>query len=90
MPVICLGILWCQSDDFYRAQILFELLNPPNNIQQNIVNASDPEWELVFTCLVELACITLVQEADTNKKIDVTLRRRAIQAMRLSADDSND
>ena len=54
------------------------------------MNASDPEWELVFTCLVELASITLVQESDANKKIDVTLRRRAIQAMRLSADDSND
>ena len=31
-----------------------------------------------------------MQESDRNKKIDVTLRRRAIQAMRLSSDDQNE
>lgn len=28
VAIICLGVLWCQSDNFYRAQIVFELLNP--------------------------------------------------------------
>ena len=90
MPVICLGILWCQADDFYRAQILFELLNPPSKIKQNIVTTSDPEWDIVFTCIVEIATITIVQMADPKKSIDVTLRRRAISAMRLSANDQNE
>lgn len=82
--MICLGILWCQSDDFYRSQILFELLNPTTKARQNIVANDDPEWEIVFTCLVELATITLVQLSKTLTIIDQNLRRRAILAMRLS------
>lgn len=50
-----------------------------------MVSSDDPEWEVVFSSLIELATITLVRMSSSHQdEIDVTLRRRAIQAMRLS------
>lgn len=84
VPVICLGVLWCQANNFYKAQILFELLNPLTKYKQNVVSRDDPEWQLVFMCLFEIAAITLVKQGSNSDFVDVGLRRRAVKAMIIS------
>lgn len=60
--VICLGLLWCNSDNFNRSQILFELLNPTSKTSR-IDKVCKKDFEIlerVLTIIVELAVKTMV------------------------------
>ena len=81
-----MGILWCNSDNFNRAQIMFELLNPATKPYRFFnVTINDPIFEEVFTIIIELATVTLVNDADLTRKLkDQNLRKRIIDAMLFS------
>lgn len=44
----------------------------------------DPEWQIVFQSLFELATITFVKLAPYSDFIDIGMRKRAVKAMVLS------
>ena len=60
--IICLGLLWCNSDNFNRAQILFELLSPvTKSSNADRVGLKDHEMlTAVLSVIVELSIHSLV------------------------------
>ncbi len=89
--LMCLAILWCHGSTFEKANVFFDLLTPSYKQRQDVVMSSDDEWEVVFDSLIEIATITIIQHKHLNcpdlltDDFDPVMRRRAIQAMRLSS-----
>lgn len=72
ISVLALGFLWCQADEYNKAEMFFELLNPPEKNQNDASIAwSDKEWPLVFDTIAQVAVDSIpraYQECERKKE----------------------
>ena len=60
LSLLLLGFLWCQCDNYNKAEIFYEFLNPPEENQcQHKMACNDKDWPKVFETLIIIATISI-------------------------------
>lgn len=79
--ILCLGLIWCRGDLYNKAEMLFELLNPPENQTQDVISCTDKEFFTVLNTIITLSAGTIINFAYKNNPSQ--LQRRQTEPFKL-------